>query len=161
MTIAIFPGSFDPITNGHLDIIKRASKLFEKLIVGVYDTPEKNLMFTIEERTELAKEAVSGIKGVEACPFSGLTINFARDVSAQAMVRGLRASSDFEWVFDLAMMTKKIDPELELVCLMASPDYQFLSSSLMKEVAMLGGDVDDWVPPYVAQALRKKVNKEM
>lgn len=161
MTIAIFPGSFDPITNGHLDIIKRASRLFDKLIVGVYDTPEKNLMFTITERTELAKEAVSGIPGVEVCPFSGLTINFARKVSARAMVRGLRASSDFEWEFDLAMMTKKIDPELELVCLMASPDYQFLSSSLMKEVAVLGGDVDDWVPPYVAQALRKKVNKEM
>ena len=101
MTIAIFPGSFDPITNGHLDIIKRASKLFDKLIVGVYDTPEKKLMFPLEERTELAREAVSGISGVEACSFSGLTVKFAKKVSAQAMVRGLRASSDFEWEFDL------------------------------------------------------------
>ena len=160
MTIAIFPGSFDPITNGHLDIIKRAAKLFDKLIVSVYDTPEKNLMFNMEERTELAKEAVKGISGVEVCSFSGLTVRFAKKMSAKAMVRGLRASSDFEWEFDLAMMTKKMDPELELVCLMAGPDYQFLSSSLMKEVAMLGGDVDDWVPPYVAQALSKKVGKE-
>jgi len=161
LTVAIFPGSFDPITNGHLDIIRRAAKLFDRLIVGVYDTPEKNLMFTAEERTALAREAVSGIEGVEVRPFSGLTVEFAREVSARAMVRGLRASSDFEWEFDLAMMTKKMDPELELVCLMASPDYQFLSSSLMKEVAMLGGDVDDWVPPYVAQALKKKVGKKM
>jgi pantetheine-phosphate adenylyltransferase len=161
LTVAIFPGSFDPITNGHLDIIRRAAKLFDKLIVGVYDTPEKNLMFTIEERTELAKEAVKGISGVEVRSFSGLTVEFAKKVSAQAMVRGLRASSDFEWEFDLAMMTKKMCPELELVCLMASPDYQFLSSSLMKEVAMLGGDVGGWVPPYVAQALKKKVGKEM
>ena len=160
MTIAIFPGSFDPITNGHLDIIKRAAKLFDKLIVSVYDTPEKNLMFNMEERTELAKEAVKGISGVEVCSFSGLTVRFAKKMSAKAMVRGLRASSDFEWEFDLAMMTKKMDPELELVCLMAGPDYQFLSSSLMKEVAMLGGDVDDWVPPYVSQALGKKVGKE-
>ncbi len=161
MTIAIFPGSFDPITNGHLDIIKRAAKLFDKLIVGVYDTPGKKLMFTVEERTKLAREAAAGIPGVEVRPFSGLTISFAREASAQAMVRGLRASSDFEWEFDLAMMTKKIDPELELVCLMASPDFQFLSSSLMKEVAMLGGDVDDWVPSNVAKALKRKVNKDM
>jgi len=159
LTIAIFPGSFDPITNGHLDIIKRAAKLFDKLIVGVYDTPEKNLMFTSKERTELAREAVVGIKGVEVRPFSGLTVKFAKKMSARAMVRGLRASSDFEWEFDLAMMTKKMDPELELVCLMAGPDHQFLSSSLMKEVAMLGGDVDDWVPSLVAQALKKKVGK--
>lgn len=156
MTIAIYPGSFDPITNGHIDVAIRASRIFEKLVIGVYENPDKQLMFSLEERVELARKAVTDLPNVEALPFSGLVIDFARKVKAQVMVRGLRVSADFEYEFDMAMMNKRLNPELELVCLMASPEYQFLSSSILKEVARLGGNIDDLVPGHVAEALRKK-----
>ena len=156
MTIAIYPGSFDPITNGHIDIATRAAKLFTKLIIGIYETPGKHLLFSLEERVELARQAVASLPNIEVQPFSGLTVDFARRVRAQAMVRGLRVSADFEREFDMAMMNRRLHPELELVCLMASPEYQFLSSSLLKEVARLGGSINDLVPERVAQALRKK-----
>ncbi len=156
MTIAIYPGTFDPITNGHIDVATRAAKLFSKLIVGVYKTPGKHALFTSDERLELARKAMAGVANIEVQSFSGLTVDFARKVKAQAMVRGLRVSADFEWEFDMAMMNKKLHPELELVCLMANPQYQFLSSSLLKEVARLGGKIDDLVPEYVAGALKKK-----
>ena len=161
MTIAIYPGSFDPITNGHIDIATRAAGLFERLIIGVYDTPDKRLLFTTEERVELARQAVAGLANVEVQSFTGLTVDFARRVKAQTMVRGLRVSADFEREFDMVMMNKRLNPELELVCLMANPEYQFLSSSLLKEAAKLGGDVDDLVPKHVAQALRRKVSGKM
>ena len=157
MTIAIYPGSFDPITNGHLDVAQRAARVFDKVIIGVYDTPEKKLMFSQTERVGLARKSVKNVPNVEVQPYSGLTVGFARKVGATVMVRGLRVSADFEFEFDLAMMTNKISPELEMVCFMANPQYQFLSSSLLKEVARLGGKVDDWVPPNVAQAVKKKV----
>lgn len=156
MTVAIYPGTFDPITNGHIDIATRAAKLFNKLIVGVYKTPGKHALFTPDERLEMARKAMAGVTNIEVQSFSGLTVDFARKVKAQAMVRGLRVSADFEWEFDMAMMNKKLHPELELVCLMANPQYQFLSSSLLKEVARLGGKIDDLVPEYVAGALKKK-----
>ncbi len=157
MTIAIYPGSFDPFTNGHLDVARRASRLFDKLIIGVYATPEKKLMFSQDERVAMARAAVASLKNVEVRPYSGLTTEFAKESGVQVIVRGLRVSADFEFEFDLAMMTAKLSPSLEMVCLMASPQYQFLSSSLLKEVARLGGQVDDWVPPAVARALKKKV----
>ena len=156
MTIAIYPGSFDPITNGHIDIATRAAKLFTKLIIGIYETPGKHLLFSLEERVELARQAVASLPNIEVQPFSGLTVDFARRVRAQAMVRGLRVSADFEREFDMAMMNRRLHPELELVCLMASPEYQFLSSSLLKEVARLGGSINDLVPEHVARALKKK-----
>ena len=161
MTIAIYPGSFDPITNGHLDIITRATKLFEKLIIGVYDTPDKRLLFTTEERAELVRQATATLPNVEVRVFTGLTVAFAKKVKAQAIVRGLRMSADFEREFDLAMMNKKLSPEIELVCLMSDLKYQFLSSSLLKEAASLGAIVDDLVPQHVATALRKKVQSKM
>ena len=157
MTTAIYPGSFDPITNGHLDVAVRASHVFDKVIIGVYDTPEKKLMFSQAERVELARKAVKNMSNIEVQPYSGLTVDFARKVGAPVMVRGLRVSADFEFEFDLAMMTNKLSPELEMVCFMANPQYQFLSSSLLKEVARLGGKVDDWVPASVAQAVKNKV----
>lgn len=156
MTTAIYPGSFDPITNGHIDVATRAARLFSKLIIGVYETPGKRVLFTLEERLEMARQAVASLPNVEVEPFSGLTVDFARRVGAQAMVRGLRVSADFEREFDMAMMNQRLAPELELVCLMASPEYQFLRSSLLKEVAKLGGNIDDLVPKHVAEALRKK-----
>lgn len=156
MTVAIYPGSFDPITNGHIDIATRAARLFERLIIGVYETPSKHLLFTTEERVELAEKAVAHLPNVEVQSFNGLTVDFARKVKAQTMVRGLRMSADFDGEFDLAMMNKKLSPELELVCLMSSLKYQFLSSGLLKEAASLGGNVDDLVPRPVAEALKKK-----
>lgn len=161
MTTAMCPGSFDPITNGHLDIIIRASKLFDKLIIGVYQNPEKQVLFTTEERAELVEKSVANLPNVEVRVFSGLTVNFAREVNAQTIVRGLRMSADFEREFDLAMMNKKLSPDIELICLMSDLEYQFLSSSLLKEAARLGGNVDNLVPKHVAEALRKKVKSQM
>lgn len=158
MTIAIYPGSFDPITNGHLDIIQRAARLFERLIIGIYDTPNKHLLFTTEERAEMVRQATANLPNVEVRVFPGLTVDFAKKVKAQAIVRGLRMSADFEREFDLAMMNKKLAPEVELVCLMSNLKYQFLSSSLLKEAASLGGKVDDLVPKHVAEALKKKIH---
>ena len=161
MSIAIYPGSFDPITNGHLDIINRAAKLFEKLFIGVYDKPDKKLLFTTEERTEMVRQAIATLPNVEVMVFTGLAVDFAKEVKAQLIVRGLRMSADFENEFDLAMMYKKLSPDIELVCLMSDMRYQFLSSSLLKEAARLGGAIDDLVPEHVAVALRKKVHNKM
>jgi len=161
LNIAICPGSFDPITNGHLDIITRAAKLFEKLIIGVYDRPDKQLLFTTEERAEMVRQAIATLPNVEVRVFTGLAVDFAKRVKAQVIVRGLRMSADFEREFDLAMMYKKLSPEIELVCLMSDLKYQFLSSSLLKEAARLGGAIDDLVPKHVAVALRKKVHGKM
>jgi pantetheine-phosphate adenylyltransferase len=161
LAIAIYPGTFDPITSGHLDIATRAAKLFEKLIIAVFDTPNKHLLFTTQERVELVRQAVAGLPNVEVEAFSELTVDFAKRVGAKAMVRGLRASADFEREFEMAMMNKKLFPELELVCLMSRLEYQFLSSSLLKETASLGGDISGLVPQHVAEALRKKVQRKL
>ena len=156
MTIAIYPGSFDPITNGHLDIAVRAAKLFDKVIIGVFATPSKNLLFTTEERVQLAKQTVADIPNIEVESYTGLTVDFARKVKALVSVRGLRMGADFEREFDMAMMNKELLPELELVCFMTSVKYQFLSSTLLKEVASVGGNIENFVPKHVAEALRKK-----
>ena len=156
MTIAIYPGRFDPITNGHIDVVRRAAKLFDKLVFAVYKTPGKPTLFSLEERLDMAQRALVNLPNVEVQSFDGLAVDFAQQVKAKAMVRGLRVSADFEREFDMAMMNKKLQPDLELVCFMASPDYQFLRSSLLKEVAKLGGNIKNLVPEHVAQALRKK-----
>lgn len=156
MNIAIYPGSFDPITNGHLDIATRAAKIFDKVIIGVYKNPNKPILFNTEERVELIRQAIADLPNVEVKSFSGLTIDLAKKVKAKAIVRGLRMSADFEREFDMAMMNKRMYPELETVCLMARVEYQFLSSSLLKEAASLGGAINDLVPKHVASALRKK-----
>jgi len=161
LTIAIYPGSFDPITNGHLDIAARAAKLFERLIIGVYNTPDKRLLFTTKERVELAKQAITDLPNVNVESFSSLTIDFAKKVGAQTIVRGLRIGADFEREFEMALMNKKLFPKLELVCLMANQEYQFISSSLLKEAARLGGDITSFVPRHVATALRRKVHSKM
>ena len=158
MTVAIYPGSFDPITNGHIDIATRAAKLFERIILAVYKMPNKHLFFTTEERVELAKQAVAHLSNVRVECFSGLAVDYAHQVKAQTMIRGLRMSADFEREFEMAMMNKKLTPDLELVCFMASQEYQFLSSSLLKEVACLEGNIINLVPACVAEAIRKKVH---
>jgi pantetheine-phosphate adenylyltransferase len=157
LTIAIYPGSFDPITNGHVDIATRASKIFEKLIIGVYDRPsEKRLLFNTAERVSLAREALKVVPNIEVISYTGLTGDFARKVNAKVMVRGLRMGGDFEYEFNLAGMSKKLFPEMENICLMASPEYQFVSSSMLKEAASLGGKIEALVPFNVAAALRNK-----
>jgi pantetheine-phosphate adenylyltransferase len=159
LTIAIYPGSFDPITNGHIDIATRAAKLFDKLTIGIYDIPDKRILFTIAERVEMARKALTKLPNVEVTSFSGLTVDFAKKLKAQVIVRGLRMSADFEREFDMAMMNKRLYPDLELICLMSSLEYQFLSSSLLKEAASLGGNIDDLVPKHVAIALKNKVRR--
>jgi len=161
LTSAIYPGTFDPITNGHLDIATRASRIFKKVIIGVYDIPNKRLLFTTEERVELVRQAIVGLPNVEVEAFPDLTIDFAKRVGAKVMVRGLRMSADFEREFEMALMNKKLAPELELVCLMSRLEYQFLSSSLLREVASLGGNIDDLVPKHVAEALKEKVQNKL
>ncbi len=157
MTTALYPGSFDPITNGHLDIIKRSSSIFEKVVIGIYDLPLKSLLFSVDERVALARKAVTEFKNVEVTPYSGMTVEFARKIKAKVLVRGLRASSDFEREFEMALMNKKLAPDIELVCFMANLRYQFLSSSLLKEILKLGGNLDDMVPPHVCAALKEKL----
>ena len=161
MTVAVYPGTFDPITNGHLDIVQRAAKLFDRIVIGVYQKSNKHLVFTTEERVELVKQAVTDLPNVEVKSFSGLTVDFARSEKAQVMIRGLRMNADFEKEFEMAMMNRKLAPDLDLLCLMASQEYQFLSSSLLKEVARLDGNISDLVPKPVAEALRKKVDGTM
>ncbi len=158
MTTAVYPGTFDPITKGHLDIATRAARLFDKVIIAVYDTPGKNLMFTTDERVGLVKKSIIGLHNVTVQSYSGLTVNFAREVEAQTLVRGLRIGADFEGEFDMALMNKNLAPDCELVCLMASLKYQFLSSSILKEVARLGGNIDDLVPEPVIGAMKEKLN---
>ena len=157
MTIAFYPGAFDPITNGHLDIVTRAAKLFQKVIIGIYDAPAKDLMFTTEERVDLVRQSIADLPNVEVEAFTGLTVDFAKKVGAQTIVRGLRIGADFEREFEMALMNKKLYSDCELVCLMTNLKYQFVSSSLLKEVASLGGYIDDLVPKPVADALKKKV----
>lgn len=157
MTIAVYPGSFDPVTNGHIDIAMRAAKLFEKLVIGIYDTPDKRILFSTEERVELTTLAVKDIPNIEVTSFGGLTVTFALEMGAKVLVRGLRMVTDFEREFEMSLMNKKLYPDLELVCLMTGLQYQFLSSSLLKEVAGLGGDIHSLVPEFVASALRKKL----
>jgi pantetheine-phosphate adenylyltransferase len=158
MTVALYAGTFDPITNGHLDIAIRASRLFNNLIIGIYDrTAGKRILFSTEERVRMAREATKDYPNIEVKSFTGMTVDYARTVGAQTLVRGLRMSSDFEREFEMALMNKELRPDLELVCLMTSLQYQFLSSSLLKEVANLGGDVTSMVPKNVVKALREKV----
>ena len=158
MTVALYAGTFDTITNGHLDIAIRASRLFDKLIIGIYDsTAGKHILFTTNERVKMAKEATKNYPNIEVQSFTGMTVDYAKTIGAQTLVRGLRMSSDFEREFEMALMNKELRPDLELVCLMTSLQYQFLSSSLLKEVANLGGDVNSMVPKNVAKALKEKV----
>ncbi len=156
MAIAIYPGSFDPVTMGHVDIAERAAALFEQLIVAVYDEPPKPLLFTTKERVALMRKALAHIPNVRVERYDGLTVEFARKMKANVIVRGLRMSSDFEREFEMALMNKKLAPELELVCFMTNLEFEFISSSLLKDVAKLGGCIDDLVPKHVAAALREK-----
>jgi len=156
MTRAIYPATFDPITNGHVDIAERAARIFDVVIASVYDRPMKNLLFSIDERLEMVRQALAHLKNVQVESYSGLTAKFAKDKEAPVIVRGLRALSDFEWELQLSLTNHILEPTIETVCLMASQEYLFLSSSILKEIAMNGGSIDHLAPPGVAEALQKK-----
>lgn len=157
--VAVYPGSFDPVHRGHLDIAMRAAKLVDELVIAVYKTPSKNLMFSGDERIALWREALAeaGLNNVRVEGFEGLIVDFARSVGAQAIVRGLRAVTDFEYEFQQALMNRKLAPEIETLMTITSLSHLFISSSLLKEVARLGGDLDGIVTPNVARAIRAKL----
>ena len=160
MTIAIFPGTFDPITNGHVDVATRAAGLFDRVIIAIYDGGErasKRPLFSADERLALAEEAVAPVGNITVDRFSGLLVDYAHRVGAQAIVRGLRAVSDFEYELGMAHMNYSLNSAIETVCLMTSSDHSFIHANLVRDVALLGGDVSGLVPPHVSRALREKV----
>ena len=157
--IAVCPGSYDPITNGHLDVIARASQLFDEVIVGVVNLPARKgkTLFSVEERLSFIEEATAHLEGVRAEPFSNLVVDFAREHDAKAMVKGLRAISDFEYEFEMHQLNRLQAPDLDTLYLMASPQYSFLSSSGIKELAMFGGAIEELVPERVAKRLKEEL----
>jgi pantetheine-phosphate adenylyltransferase len=156
MKRAIYPGSFDPITNGHLDVIERARKLFDEVTVAVAHNDEKQPLFTLQERLDLLQKTVGKIDNVQIAQFDGLLVEFAVAQKASAVIRGLRAVSDFEFEFQMALMNRKLDGSVETIFLMPKEEYTYLSSRLVKEIARLGGDVSKFVPGVVAKALQQK-----
>jgi pantetheine-phosphate adenylyltransferase len=156
MRTAIYPGSFDPLTNGHLDLIQRAAKLFDRVVVAVARNEDKRPLFSPNERLSLVKQAVRHLPGVQADTFDGLLIDYVVAQKAQAIVRGLRAVSDFEFEFQLALMNRKLNENIETIFMMPKDTYTFLSSRIVKEIARLGGDVEAFVPKHVRAALAKK-----
>ncbi len=160
MARAIYPGSFDPTHFGHIDIARRAAEVFDELVITVYKSPPtKSLMFSTEERVQLFADAVSDVPNISVVPFSGLAPTVARDNGARFIVRGLRAGFDFELEFEMALMWRHIAPDIDVVCIMSSLDYQFVYSSRIKEVAALGADISALVPSHVERALANKIGK--
>jgi pantetheine-phosphate adenylyltransferase len=157
MRTAIYPGSFDPLTNGHLDVLQRASKLFDRVIVAIALNESKNPLFSLDERLALMKPGISRMRNVKADVFEGLLVEYAAREKAQAIVRGLRAVSDFEFEFQMALMNRKLDQKIETIFMMPKETYTFISSRIVKEIARLGGDVSPFVPPHVEAALKKKL----
>lgn len=159
MRICVYPGSFDPITNGHLDIIERASWLFDKLIVGVLVNTSKSPLFTVEERIRFIKENCTHLDNIEVDGFEGLLIDFMKQKNATTIVKGLRAVSDFEYEFQMALMNKKLNPKIETIFMMTNSEYSYLSSSLVKEVARFGGCIKGLIPSIVEKEIFKKYNR--
>jgi len=156
--IAIYPGSFDPVTNGHIDIIKRGLKIFDRIIVTILINPSKSMLFSLEERMHLLSESLCDIGNVEIASYHGLLVDYARKRGAQAILRGMRAVSDFEYEFQMALMNRKLDREIQTVFLMTGLRWIFTSSSIIKEAAKFGGDIESMVPPVVKDKLEEKFN---
>lgn len=154
--IAVYPGTFDPVTNGHADLVRRALHVFDKVVVGIAASPQKEPVFCIEERVALASTVFEDLENVEVCGFDGLLVNFAREKQAVAVLRGLRAVSDFEFEFQLASINRHLDPTLESIFLTPAEQFSFISSSIVREVASLGGEISKFVHPQVELALKEK-----
>ena len=160
MRSALYPGRFDPVTNGHVDIVQRAASLFEEIVVAIYELPPERSLFSTEERVSMFRDAVKHLKNVEVKSFAGLVVDFARQEQAKVLVRGIRAVTDFEAELDMALMNKKMAPEIEAVYLMASLEHLYVSGHRIREVSGLGYDVGELVPPHVEAALAKKFAKK-
>jgi pantetheine-phosphate adenylyltransferase len=154
--LALFPASFDPLTNGHLDLVKRASRVFPRLVVAIAHNVNKSGTFTVGERLEMLHSALGGMEGVEITEFQGLVVDYAERIGARTIVRGLRANADFEYEFEMALMNRHMKPEIETLFLMTSQEYFYVSSSRLKELVSFGADVSEWVPPLVESYLKKK-----
>lgn len=157
MKTIVYPGTFDPVTNGHIDLVERASRLFDKVVIGIASSQRKSPLFTIEERIELASECLQHVPNVEIHGFDCLLVNFVSDCNADAIMRGLRAVSDFEYEFQLANMNRALSPEIESIFLTPSEKFSYISSSLVREISSLRGDVSQFVPPNVAKALAARL----
>ncbi|MEZ5399558.1 MAG: pantetheine-phosphate adenylyltransferase [Bryobacteraceae bacterium] len=155
--VAIYPGSFDPITNGHVDLIRRSAALFDRVVIAILRNENKQPLFTVAERMEMLGEAIDGFANVEVDSFDGLLVHYARSRGARVIVRGIRAISDYEYELQMTHMNRKLEPEIDMVFLMANEKYSFISSRLVKEVYRLGGDISGLVPPQVEERLREKV----
>lgn len=154
---AIYPGSFDPVTNGHIDIIERAAKIFDRVIVAAANNSQKKPLFPVSERVKMLKQATAGIKGVEVESFSGLVIEYAHQKKVNVLIRGVRMISDFEYEFQMALTNRRLAPDIETVFLMPSEQYSFLSSTLLKEAAGLGADISQFVPKFVVKPLKDRL----
>jgi len=157
ITTAIYPGTFDPITNGHVDLVIRASKLFDKVIVAIAINPGKTPAFSLQERVDFAEQTLTGMTNVEVCGFEGLLVEVAKQKNANVIIRGLRAVSDFEHEFQLASMNRKMEPDVETLFLTPAEQFSYISSSLVREIAALGGDVSEFVAPCVVTELKAKL----
>ena len=160
MTTAVYPGSFDPVTNGHLDVISRGAKLFDRVIVGVLHNSTKSPLFSVEERVKILREATKDLNNVEIVAFSGLSVDFARQQNAKVIIRGLRAITDFEYELQMAQTNHKLEPSVETVFLTTSLEYSYLSSTIVKEVAFYHGDISKFVPDVVRERIREKMNQK-
>lgn len=157
MRIAVYPGTFDPVHNGHIDIARRAAEIFDKLIVGVYDRPIKNLLFTVQERLSLLQDALDDLPNVQVVVYGGMTVDFVRRMQSRVIVRGLRVISDFELEYQMALTTRRLAPDVDMVCLMTGLEHAFISSTIVKDIAVAGGSIGQFVPPHVERAVRNKL----
>lgn len=161
MTVALYPGTFDPLTNGHLDLIKRSVRMFDKVVVAIFENPMKGPLFSVEERRRLIEESTRGLRNIEIDTFSNtLLVFYARQRQADVIVRGLRAIADFEYEFQMTLMNRRLDEDIETVFLMPREEYTYVASRLIKEVAAYGGNVEELVPPPVALALKEKLRRQ-
>lgn len=158
MKVCVYPGSFDPITNGHLDIIDRASKVFDRLIVAVVVNPNKNPVFTLEERVQLIKDSIGDVSNIEVDSFSGLLIDYMNKKNSRIIIKGLRVVTDFEYEFQMALLNKNLNPDIETVFMMTNSKYSYLSSSMIKEIASLGANIDEFVPHIIKDKILDKFN---